>query len=162
MPASGINAQGGCSPYDDSVRFTLEHVALRRTSENEPFPWLLKLATLVRVARDGTVQQAKTDGEKRALLGAARDGDLVLAAWPGEWSQDIFVVDDLRAARIALGLPRNGTTEAPTPTGPLPGRRRESHPPSPTDPDVSLSAHPARAVQLSGRVPQCPVREQAG
>jgi transposase-like protein len=43
---------------------------------------------------------------------------------------------------------------------PLPGRRRGSHPPSPTDPDVSLSAYPARAVQLSGRVPQRPVREQ--
>ena len=42
----------------------------------------------------------------------------------------------------------------------LPGRRRGSHPPSPTDPDVSLSAYPARAVQLSGRVPQRPVREQ--
>jgi hypothetical protein len=31
----------------------------------------------------------------------------------------------------------------------MPGRRRGSHPPSPTDPDVSLSAYPARAVQLS-------------
>jgi hypothetical protein len=30
----------------------------------------------------------------------------------------------------------------------LPGRRRGSHPPPPTDPDVSLSAHPARAVQF--------------
>src|SRR6266511_3010780 len=40
----------------------------------------------------------------------------------------------------------------------LPGRRRESHPPSPTDPDVSLAAHPARAVQSSGhqyRSSQC-------
>lgn len=100
------------------MKFTLEHVALRRTSENEPFPWLLKLVTLVEVARDGSVQQAKTEGEKRALLGAARDGDLVLAAWPGEWSQDIFVVDDLRAARIALGLPRSGITETSTPTDP--------------------------------------------
>ena len=31
-----------------------------------------------------------------------------------------------------------------------PGRRPESHRPPPTDPDVSLSAHPARAVQFSG------------
>ena len=31
-----------------------------------------------------------------------------------------------------------------------PGRRPESHRPPPTDPDVSLSAHPARAVQCSG------------
>src|SRR5450759_4191185 len=32
-----------------------------------------------------------------------------------------------------------------------PGRRREFHPPPPTDPDVNLSVHPARAVQFSGR-----------
>jgi hypothetical protein len=44
----------------------------------------------------------------------------------------------------------------------MPGRRRGSHPPSPTDPDVSLSAYPARVVRLSGRVSQRPVREQVG
>ena len=37
-----------------------------------------------------------------------------------------------------------------TPTSEPPGRRPESHRPPPTDPDVSLSAHPARAVQFSG------------
>jgi 4'-phosphopantetheinyl transferase EntD len=47
-------------------------------------------------------------------------------------------------------------------TPPLAGRRRECHPPSPTDPDVNLSAHPARAAQLSGHVPQRPVCEQVG
>lgn len=46
------------------------------------------------------------------MLGAARDGDVVLAAWPGEWTQDIFVVDDLGAARTALGVPRRGVVEA--------------------------------------------------
>lgn len=33
----------------------------------------------------------------------------------------------------------------------LPGRRPESHRPPPTDPDVNLSTHPARAVQFPGR-----------
>jgi hypothetical protein len=46
----------------------------------------------------------------------------------------------------------------------LPGSRRGSHPPAPTDPHVSLSTHTARAVQLSGRrsaaIP--PVLEHAG
>jgi hypothetical protein len=45
----------------------------------------------------------------------------------------------------------------------LPGSRRESHPPAPTDPHVSLSTHTARAVRLSGQsaaVP--PVHEQLG
>lgn len=40
-----------------------------------------------------------------------------------------------------------------------PSSRRESHPPALTDPDVNLAVHPARAVQLSGRVPHRPVRK---
>src|SRR6266851_3309465 len=43
-----------------------------------------------------------------------------------------------------------------------PGSGRESHPPAPTDPDVNLSVHPARAAQSSGRGAVLPVREQAG
>src|ERR1017187_8921509 len=43
-----------------------------------------------------------------------------------------------------------------------PGSGRESRPPAPTDPDVNLSVHPARAAQLSGRGAVLPVREQAG
>ncbi len=73
----------------------------------DSFPWLTRLVTLVRVTQSGQVTQAKTDGEKRAMLGQADDSDLLLAAWPGEWSQDVFFVDDLKAARLAVGLPRN-------------------------------------------------------
>jgi hypothetical protein len=50
----------------------------------------------------GFVEQAKTDSEKRSLLESATSKDLVLVAWPGQWSQDIYVVDDLRAARAAV------------------------------------------------------------
>lgn len=50
----------------------------------------------------GVVHQAKTDSEKRSLLASATTRDLVLVAWPGQWGQDIYVVDDLRAARIAV------------------------------------------------------------
>ena len=80
--------------------------ALRATSAAESFPWLDRRVTLVRVTPDGVVVQAKSDGEKRAMLGDADDDDLLLAAWPGEWSQDVFVVDDLKGARASLGLPR--------------------------------------------------------
>jgi hypothetical protein len=54
------------------------------------------------VDASGVVQQAKTESEKRSLLASATTKDLVLVAWPGQWSQDIYVVDDLRAARAAL------------------------------------------------------------
>jgi hypothetical protein len=94
--------------------------ALRTTSSAESFPWLARLVTLVRVAADGMVTQAKSDAEKRAMLGTAEDGDLLLAAWPGEWSQDIFVVDDLKAARLALGLPRTKAAPAAPATVPAP------------------------------------------
>ncbi|MFB8419038.1 hypothetical protein ACFC63_26390 [Streptomyces albidoflavus] len=47
--------------------------------------------------------QATRITDKRALLLEAGPKDLVLAAWPGQWSQDVFVVDDLKAARAELG-----------------------------------------------------------
>jgi hypothetical protein len=62
---------------------------------------------LIRISASGDVIQATSDLDKRALIGSAGDQDLVLAAWPGQWSQDIFVVDDLVAARLSLGLPRH-------------------------------------------------------
>ena len=46
-------------------------------------------------------------------------------------------------------------------TAPSPGSGREFHPPAPTDPDVNLSIHPARAAQSSGRGAVLPVGEQA-
>src|SRR5580658_5074021 len=86
--------------------------ALRSTSAVSSFPWLLRLVTLVRVTPDGVVTQAKSDAEKRTMLGEADEQDLVLAAWPGEWSQDVFVVDDLKSARVSVGLPRHRVTPA--------------------------------------------------
>lgn len=86
--------------------------ALRPTSAVESFPWLARLVTLVRVTPNGVATQAKSDAEKRAMLGEADEEDLVLAAWPGEWSQDVFVVDDLKGARASVGLPRHKTTTA--------------------------------------------------
>ncbi len=92
--------------------------ALRATSLAASLPWLARLVTLVRVTANGVVTQAKSDAEKRAMLSAADDRDLLLAAWPGEWSQDIFVVDDLQAARLALGLPRKKATVAVSASAP--------------------------------------------
>jgi hypothetical protein len=92
------------------IRF--DRNALRPASTVSSFPWLVNLVTLVRVTPDGVVTQAKSDAEKRAMLGEADEQDLVLAAWPGEWSQDVFVVDDLKGARVSVGLPRHKATPA--------------------------------------------------
>lgn len=95
--------------------------SLRRTSAAESFPWLSRLVTLIHIDQSGVVSQAKTDAEKRAVLGGAGDRDLLLAAWPGEWSQDVFVVDDVVGARLAVGLPRKRVTgsAAPAPREPV-------------------------------------------
>jgi len=59
--------------------------------------------TLLPIDGTGVVEQANIESEKRALLDSATSKDLVLVAWPAQWSQDIFyVVDDLRAARAAV------------------------------------------------------------
>lgn len=83
---------------------------LRRTSASgEGFPWRAQDVTFVCVTADGLVTQAQTIGEKRAMLGAADNGDLLLAAWPGQWRQDIFVVDDRGAALEGLEPPGKRT-----------------------------------------------------
>jgi hypothetical protein len=75
---------------------------LRSASSTPRLPWLGRSVTFLRVDVTGVVAQAKTDSEKRALLDSATSKDLVLVAWPGQWGQDIYVVDDLRAARAAV------------------------------------------------------------
>jgi hypothetical protein len=42
------------------------------------------------------------------MLEAADDGDLLPAAWPGQWRQDIFVIDDRGAGLEGLEPPRRG------------------------------------------------------
>ncbi|KUN43126.1 MULTISPECIES: hypothetical protein [Streptomyces] len=78
--------------------------SLRRTSSVEGgFPWRGQTVTLLRVDAKGVVTQATRVTEKRTMLAQAGTKDLILAAWPGQWSQDVFMVDDLKAAREALG-----------------------------------------------------------
>jgi hypothetical protein len=59
--------------------------------------------TFIHVAAStGLVTQAQGITEKRAMLDAGTDDDLLLVAWPGQWRQDIFAVDDREAAREGL------------------------------------------------------------
>ncbi|MGH3857992.1 hypothetical protein [Actinokineospora sp.] len=77
-------------------------LGLRAASTSTRLPWQARTVTLICVGADGVVAQAKTVPEKRDLLDMARRTDLVLVAWPGQWSQDIYLVDDREAARAAL------------------------------------------------------------
>ena len=100
---------------------------------------------------------AKGYADERAALSAALDwrsvlmrafGRLAVGADFGDRApQGAFTEEGLRQLEATHGLPRVLNDER----GIMPGRRREFHPPPPTDPDVNLSVHPARAVQFSGR-----------
>ena len=68
---------------------------LRKASQQEHFPYLANTVTFIRVSvTDHVIQQAKTKVQKRARVASAKESDILLAAWPGQWSQDIFVLDD--------------------------------------------------------------------
>jgi hypothetical protein len=45
-------------------------------------------------------------GDTRTLLTGAASDDLFLAAWPGQWSQDVFEVDNIDDVRSGFGLTR--------------------------------------------------------
>lgn len=75
---------------------------MRKASE-APIPWKSPLVVLLHIGAD-TVTAASSIGGKRSLLREAAPGDLILAAWPGDYRQDTFVVDNLDVARAAFGI----------------------------------------------------------
>ena len=68
---------------------------LRKASEQEHFPYLASTVTFIRISvADNVIQQAKAKAQKRAMVESTKEDDILLAAWPGQWSQDIFILDD--------------------------------------------------------------------
>lgn len=73
----------------------------RASSVGDNFPYAAGRVTFILI-KDGIITQAKTRSQKRNVLQEAITDGVLLAAWPGEWSQDVFVVDDLDAATAAV------------------------------------------------------------
>lgn len=76
---------------------------LRKTSDNPEFPWKSKRAPFIKIDFDNkTIEEAQSKNDKISLIDDDRafdkNGVVILAAWPGEWSQDIFEVDDIEQA----------------------------------------------------------------
>src|SRR5664280_2732797 len=107
------------------------------------------LGAAVHDLRTGRHEPNEPRGSRSDLWGAAGE---IPAAYPADVAVDL-------ERRGPAGRPGRAV---PDPPPRPPGRRPESHRPPPTDPNVNLSVHSARAVQSSGRVPQRPVREQIG
>lgn len=74
----------------------LDVKSLRMVSDQgEFYPYKAKRAPLIRIdLLAATVTYAKTRAEKRAMLLDRTDDQVFISVWPGEWSSDVFFVDD--------------------------------------------------------------------
>ena len=71
------------------------------SASGEDFPYQLATTCYIEVHADGAVSQgAGADAYQRAVAGASR----LFAVWPGNWSSDLFAIDDLNAYARAVGL----------------------------------------------------------
>ena len=83
---------------------------MRSAKEEGFFPYNLKLLCYIEIFNDGTVKQIphinKSDREyvrqayERVLAGQSS----LYAVWPGKWSSDLFIIDDLSAFAKAFQL----------------------------------------------------------
>lgn len=64
-------------------------------------PWTKTTLTLIAQSPDGQIHYAKTMDEKKEF--AWSNFNWVLVCWPGRYSQDIFLIDDMKEFRKALG-----------------------------------------------------------
>lgn len=65
-------------------------------------PWTSSTLTLIAQSPDGQIHYAKTVEEKNNL--AWGNFKWILVCWPGKYSQDIFLIDDMKEFRKALGF----------------------------------------------------------
>jgi hypothetical protein len=79
--------------------------ALRRTSDSDYIPWRARDVTLIWIRTDGRITQAQGITDKRDALQEGADNDCLLLAWPGQYRQDIFLIDDRGAALSGLEPP---------------------------------------------------------
>lgn len=81
---------------------------MRSAKEQEFFPYDTKQVCYILVDRSGAVSQVRhSQNELKATYMAASEGTASLyAVWPGQWSSDLFVIDDLNAFADAVGIPR--------------------------------------------------------
>jgi len=64
-------------------------------------PWRSPRVALIAIAADGPVTFACAVQEKRDLL---RSEYIILAAWPGEWSQHVFLLSDQDKVAVLTAL----------------------------------------------------------
>ena len=75
----------------------------RTTNAVAGFPYRAATTCYIKVNADNAA--VTTGTPTQADLDSCAAGDLqIFAAWPGQWRTDLFIVDDLQACALALGL----------------------------------------------------------
>ncbi|MDR3344138.1 MAG: hypothetical protein LBT21_00855 [Oscillospiraceae bacterium] len=78
-------------------------ISLRSAKETENSPYRMSTVCYIEVDKSGNVSQVhhknKSDIQKvlEAYQRAANKSSTIYAVWPGNWSGDLFVIDDLDA-----------------------------------------------------------------
>jgi hypothetical protein len=71
------------------------------SAAGKDFPYKSPTTCFIEVAEDGTVTQGGGhEAYERASAGKSR----LFAVWPGRWSSDLFVIDDLEEYARAIGI----------------------------------------------------------
>jgi len=81
---------------------------MRSAKENKSFPYQSNTICYFEVSGHGEVSQIGRDFNSiaAAYRNAASQRTRIFAVWPGEWSSDLFIIDDLNAFADAFGVPR--------------------------------------------------------
>jgi hypothetical protein len=78
----------------------MSHSDFRQASTSESFPYGADTVPCILI-KGGKITWANNRAGKLALL--KERGGKILAIWPGQWSSDVFEIDDRIRARAALG-----------------------------------------------------------
>jgi len=73
-----------------------------RLASLAPVPWDSRNVAMLHLTHAGGISVTHTVTGKRQMLKDAAPDDMVLVAWPGNWRQDMFIVDNRKAALLAL------------------------------------------------------------
>jgi len=73
-----------------------------RLASRAPVPWDNRNVAMLHITRGGKLSVTHTFNGKRRMLQDAAPGDMLLVAWPGKQLQDMFIVDNRKAALRAL------------------------------------------------------------
>ena len=83
---------------------------MRSAKEQEYFPYTGSTVCYIEVGKDGEVAQMhhknKSDrpGVSAAYQRVVRGDSTLYAVWPGKWSSDLFLIDDLEAFAKSIEL----------------------------------------------------------